>query len=1119
VRYSPVTVPLGLSRIFVVGFALLAFVVPSFAQSQPSEPAPKPTLTAKTNSSTSPDYSKEGSVIEQTRASFKFENDGSGEETQYARVRIQSAQAVQAFGQLVFTYSSASDKISVDFVRVHKPDGKVVTAGADAVQDLSSPVERVAPMYSDIRQIHVTVPDLDAGDTLEYQIHSVTVHPVVPGQFFTQWNATKQIITLDETFEVNLPRNRDLHVKTSNGIAAPSIKNDGDRRIYTWHSSFTKRPDDSSSDQDKKSPKEPEQPDVQVSTFSNWQQLGEWYAELQKPRATVSPAVQTKADELVKGLSAPTDKARAIYDYVSENIRYVSLSFGLGRYQPHSADDVLSNQYGDCKDKATLFEAMLAAEHIDSYPVLINAERKLDPDMPSPGQFDHVINVVMLDGKPHWADTTAGVAPFGFLMPQLRDKQALAIPLTASASLQKTLLDPPVSPQTVLTIDGQVDSLGRLQGKLSISDNGEFAVIVRSALRVVPPNSWPVMAEKLVQSFLGNNAAKCTNPSFGNAEDIEQPLVFTAQFSEPNFLDLSRRDISVRIPSISVSTNDIAEPDKGSTEPLKLGFIQDDREIWKITVPSALSAALPLPVHVLRDYADYQSAYSSAAATVTVDRHMILRNSQISPSRYNDWEAFRTAVLGDAAQNLQFTNADPGSGSVPTGMSADDLYSAAVDAERSRNFRQAAQLYAAAAAKDPDHDGVWDALGYADIEMEDYADAIPPLQKAIAKNAYDANAYNSLGLAYRGLGRYDDAIAQFQKQIDVNPLDRYAHANLASVYLQQKKYDAAQKEYQTALKITPNNFGLNIGLGTADLGLHQDDAALAAFHIVLEKQPNPETWNNVAYYLADNNSHLDLAEQYSENSIHSIEAQLNAASLDTVGATQAGLVQTIATFWDTLGWIKFKQGNLKAAEDYIHAAWMLDDRADMGDHLGQIYEKEGRRDDAVRAYALALTYPDPPAETRGHLAALVGEKHVEKQIDAARSIERRAITLPNPQRIDGSAEYWILLSPAAAGAASPAEVKFIAVDDNPKNPSSPTGATKPTNDKTADQLRDALSTYAAALRTVKFPYSFPSGESGKIILRGTLACGNSGGASCTFTVLPANRTLRLSLASSSGLPQ
>jgi Tfp pilus assembly protein PilF len=1109
----------GLLRLLVFAGILCVLPVACFPQSQPPKAASPAKLPSAATAA--PDYSKEGSVIQQERTSFTFQNDGSGDEVQYANIRIQSAQAVQSFGQLVFNYSAASDKISVDFVRVHKPDGRVITAGADAVQDLSSPVERVAPMYTDIRQIHVTVPDLNVGDTLEYQIHSVTIQPAIPGQFFTSWNSSRQVITLDDIFQVNVPSSRDLHIKTSNGLAAPNVQNQGDRRIYTWHSSFTKRPDDSSDDDKNKKPEKPKLPDVQISTFENWQQLGQWYASLQKPRADVSATIRAKADGLVKGLSTPADKVNAIYDYVSKNIRYVSLSFGVGRYQPHSADDVLANQYGDCKDKATLFEALLAAENIDSYPVLINSQLKIDPDMPSPGQFDHLINIVVLDGKTEWADTTPGVAPFGFLMPQLLDKQALAIPSAAPAALEKTPMDPPYIPATALTIDGQVDSFGQLTGKISISDDGLFAVIVRTALRLVPQNNWPNMAERLVQAFLSNNSAKCTDSHFTNAENLDQPLIFEAQFSVPDFIDLSQKDIGLSIPSAAIDVQDIDQPDKGDTDPLKLGLVGKITENWKISLPSQLTATLPVPVHVTRDYADYQSAYSSLGATVIVERDVSLRNSQIPPSRYNDWEAFRNTIIGDKNQRIELANASSGGSGVPTSASADDLYRAGLDAEHSRNYTHAAQLYAAAAAKDPDHNNVWNALGHAYNQIRDFADAVAALQKAIAKNPYDRYAYNNLGVAYRNLGRYDEAVAQFQKQIEVNPLDRYAHANLASVYLQQKKYAAAQTEYETALKITPNDFNLNVGLGTTDLGLHQDDAALAAFHIALEKAPTPMTWNNVAYNLADNNSHLDLAEQYSENSIHAIEAQLNAASLDTIGPTQAGLVQTIATFWDTMGWIKFKQGNLKTAEDYIHAAWMLDDRSDMGDHLGQIYEKEGRRDDAIHAYALALTYPNPPVETRGRLVKLAGKKGADTELSLAASADRRrTITLPNAQKIDGVAQFWVLLT-AVSGAAKPSgavsvQAKLISINETADQILQTPAGSNTAPAKPKEDLAAALSDYArSTLSAAPFPYTFPAGESGKILLRGVLTCTTGSVPGCSFIPYPAEETVRLSLAPAS----
>src|SRR5256885_15594216 len=117
------------------------------------------------------------------------------------------------------------------------------------------------------------------------------------------------------------------------------------------------------------------------------------------------------------------DTLEALYDFVSKNYRYVSLSFGVGRYQPHAAGEVLANQYGDCKDKHTLLASLLAAVGRRAYPALISTGAEIDSDVPSPLQFDHMISAVPEGDAFIWLDTTPGVSPFGFLLYGLRAKQ------------------------------------------------------------------------------------------------------------------------------------------------------------------------------------------------------------------------------------------------------------------------------------------------------------------------------------------------------------------------------------------------------------------------------------------------------------------------------------------------------------------------------------------------------------------------------------------------------------------------------------------------------------------------------------------------------------------------
>ena len=125
------------------------------------------------SSSALADLSQEAFVFEHLNLSVRFENDGSGVRETTAVIRIQSQAGVEAFGQLVFGYSTANEDLKIDYVRVRTPDGPVVETPASSAQDFAPEVLRQAPMHSDYRQRHVSVVGLRPGVVLEY--HTLTV--------------------------------------------------------------------------------------------------------------------------------------------------------------------------------------------------------------------------------------------------------------------------------------------------------------------------------------------------------------------------------------------------------------------------------------------------------------------------------------------------------------------------------------------------------------------------------------------------------------------------------------------------------------------------------------------------------------------------------------------------------------------------------------------------------------------------------------------------------------------------------------------------------------------------------------------------------------------------------
>src|ERR1051326_9006620 len=187
------------------------------------------------------DYSQEAIVVEQLKVAYRFEKDGTGTHELTFRAKVQNEAAVERFGQLVFPYISANEKLNVDFVRVRKPDGSIVAASAADVQDLTAPVSREAPVYTDVRQKRITVPGLRPGDVLEYHMVWQMNTPLAPDNFWLTHDFIKRdLIVLDEELEVNIPKDSEVKLKTAKGFD-PSTTEEAGRRVYRWKHAVLKR--------------------------------------------------------------------------------------------------------------------------------------------------------------------------------------------------------------------------------------------------------------------------------------------------------------------------------------------------------------------------------------------------------------------------------------------------------------------------------------------------------------------------------------------------------------------------------------------------------------------------------------------------------------------------------------------------------------------------------------------------------------------------------------------------------------------------------------------------------------------------------------------------------------
>src|SRR5579864_511503 len=624
-------------------------------------------------------------------------------------------------------------------------------------------------------------------------------------------------------------------------------------------------------------------------------------------------------------------------------------------------------------------------------------------------------------------------------------------------------------------IVGKINEIGKLEAHVRYEFRGDEELLLRSVFRRVPQASWQRVAEN-INSGLGGDL---THLIVSDPAATKEPFTLSYDVSRVNFLDWSKKKTEIVLPLVQFNLPEVTGDDDNDAdaEPLKLGPKGQYSYQIKLELPTKYTAHVPLAFSLKRDYAEYAAIYKVDAGVFTAGRKLILRQDELPVARSADYESFRRAVSADLAQQLSVESTTAGAPVPPADMKAEDLVDSARAAADNGNYPVAIALLKRATEVDPKNKFAWNNLGLLYFAMRQDDQAIVNFQKQLEVNPYDEFAYNNLGRVYWNERKYDDAVKAFNKQLENNPLDKFAHANLGAMYEEWKKYDLAVGELEKASSLTPDNPDLQVSLGNAYLNLGQDDKALAAFDHAVELAATPLVWNNIAYQLSLKDSHLDRAQQYAESSVSATAAALRNVSLDRLTQQELPLVSSLVAYWDTLGWIHFAEGDLATAEKYVAAAWGLGHHGEVGDHLGQIYEKRGERDRALQTYALSMNGLRPTPETRDRLASLAGG---DTKADAV--VARCKEELQHLSTIDlgkttqtGNADFFILLSGGARSQARVDAVRFVSGDEK-------------------------LKSFTEALRTADYHLTFPDDTPVKVLRRGTLSCSVTNGK-CEFSLM------------------
>jgi hypothetical protein len=406
---------------------------------------------------------------------------------------------------------------------------------------------------------------------------------------------------------------------------------------------------------------------LRAKSSGSWRDIGLWYLQLTANSRQTTPEIQKKVAELTANSPALLDKMQALASFLQHDIRYVAIEVGIGGYQPHPAEAVFRNHYGDCKDKVTLLSTMLHEIGVDSYYVMVDDHRGVViPGSPSI-IGNHVILAIRLPenipnkdlyavvehpklGRILFFDPTNPYVPLGYLPYYLQSGYGLVMAPDGGELVQLPVLTPSAN-RLSRSAKFSLSPTGMLSGDVEEVRWGEEAAFSRGELLAVQPSD----RAKVLESFLGNsvNSFSIKAASVGNLDHYDLALTLKYNFAAANYAR-SAGDLLIVRPRVLGQKGLVipVDKDKKRLYPVELHEPSLQSDDFEITLPPGYVVdELPAPVEAKCDYGYYSSQVEVTGNTLHYKRTYEIKEVTVPAEKLDAFRDFLRQINSDERQS------------------------------------------------------------------------------------------------------------------------------------------------------------------------------------------------------------------------------------------------------------------------------------------------------------------------------------------------------------------------------------------------------------------------------------------------------------------------------------
>ena len=588
-----------------------------------------------------------------------YRPDGLSETTNESCVKVLTEAGRKDMREITLNYNAKYGSYSIIRAEVVKPDGRVIAV--DLKKNVSVAIS-TRSMGSNIysekdKVLTLTVPQLEIGDAVVLAIRYKTFKTPFPGIFSDGFALQGKDPVVFAEVIVDAPEALPLRSIAVKSPVGRTVKFHGEKRgkgriVYRWTAENVPQliP-------------EPDMPPFSavaqkllVSTAKDWKEISRWYYALCRPRLdAVDDELKAATAKIVSGHKTDGEKAMALFQFVSQKIRYTGVD-GEDKapgFEPHDVRDTFRQRHGVCRDKAGLLVAMLELAGLKAYPVLIHVSKApVDDEVPA-SRFNHaVVAWETSPGKYQLMDPTCE-STTDFFPAYLANKSYLVA--RPDGDVLRRSPSPPAE-DNALDIEtvAEFGLDGTLKGESTFGFTGYNDLIYRAALsRRGKDHVRQIFARELQRAIPGVKIEKfAVFPE--NVRDMSKPLKIVVAYSAPDLLTISGKATALPMPElisrnlglVSYMVDDIS---LGARKfPLLFENTSVTREKQTVKLPDPVKLqGLPAAVKLKAPGAEWSRKFTAGKNVVRCESAVKIDRLEVSPKEYGRLRQLRRAQMAD----------------------------------------------------------------------------------------------------------------------------------------------------------------------------------------------------------------------------------------------------------------------------------------------------------------------------------------------------------------------------------------------------------------------------------------------------------------------------------------